>query len=465
MRRRPRPIKAGSTYVNTFHKVLAVCGFAGYVALYRVVWTAPEASESPPLREVSPVLAAAPPPATLDAPPAAPPPDAPAAPPPLSTIAPIASAPIAPAFSHALDLDQHRAAPAAARSPDPTAHPWAPPSSTPPRLRPAAAAAPSAPDAAAAVEEPAELGIEAWAASVSRKSRQCVQNRHGALYLYHARKAAGTSLRERLQASARAHRVELLETEGVTLDERFLELDGVVSATTLRDPVERAVSMYWYEHVGWWDGIQHDPSKLKTLHDWVETWRDGSEWKRSFVAKRENRRSVYVEVENYFVKSLSGFEHKPDGSARVGPRELAMAKAALVRFDVVLRVEDLSPAAPSADSAVALLLDAVVLPPGREQAGPTAKVSHALKGDAEPKRRLGPKLAKDEAAVRETLREINRWDLELMQFADRLIAARQRRAKRGLEDNAQDAARTCASQLGKDLRDQLGIFRPVGHKQ
>ena len=272
---------------------------------------------------------------------AAPPPDAPAAPPPLPTIAPIASAPIAPVFSHALDLDQHRAAPAAARSPDPTAHPWAPPSSTPPRLRPAAAAAPSAPDAAAAVEEPAELGIEAWAASVSRKSRQCVQNRHGALYLYHARKAAGTSLRERLQASARAHRVELLETEGVTLDERFLALDGVVSATTLRDPIERAVSMYWYEHVGWWDGIQHDPSKLKTLHDWVETWRDGSEWKRSFVAKRENRRSVYVEVENYFVKALSGFEHRPDGSGRVGARELAMAKAALARFDVVLRVEDL----------------------------------------------------------------------------------------------------------------------------
>ena len=73
---------------------------------------------------------------------------------------------------------------------------------------------------------------------------------------------------------------------------------ALVSATTLRDPVERAVSMYWYEHVGWWDGIQHDPSKLKTLHDWVETWRDGSAWKRAFVAKRDNRRSVYVEVEN-----------------------------------------------------------------------------------------------------------------------------------------------------------------------
>ena len=51
--------------------------------------------------------------------------------------------------------------------------------------------------------------------------------------------------RERLNGAARAHRVALWESEGVTLDERFLALDGVLTATTLRDPVDRAVSMYW----------------------------------------------------------------------------------------------------------------------------------------------------------------------------------------------------------------------------
>ena len=165
-----------------------------------------------------------------------------------------------------------------------------------------------------------------------------------------------------------------------------------------------------------------------------------------------------VEVEE--CRSWPGLPWTLFGPRRAA-RELAMAKAALVRFDVVLRVEDLSPAARRRQRGRACSTPSCCR--RRASRGPTAG-SHAL-SDAEPKRRLGPKLAKDEAAVRETLREINRWDLELMQFADRLIAARQRRAKRGLEDNAQDAARTCASQLGKDLRDQLGIFRPVGHKQ
>jgi hypothetical protein len=47
----------------------------------------------------------------------------------------------------------------------------------------------------------------------------------------------------------------------------------VVTVTTLRHPVDRVLSLYWYEHVGWWDGIQHDLTKLKPLNAWLEHWR------------------------------------------------------------------------------------------------------------------------------------------------------------------------------------------------
>jgi len=31
---------------------------------------------------------------------------------------------------------------------------------------------------------------------------------------------------------------------------------SLLSVITLRDPVDRILSLYWYEHVGWFDGIQ-----------------------------------------------------------------------------------------------------------------------------------------------------------------------------------------------------------------
>lgn len=66
----------------------------------------------------------------------------------------------------------------------------------------------------------------------------------------------------------------------------------------------------------------------------VQAWAEGSPWKRQFRAK--NPSSVYVEVENYFVKSLSGWR----GGA-VTRQHLEAAKEALQRVDVVLLTEHL----------------------------------------------------------------------------------------------------------------------------
>ena len=84
------------------------------------------------------------------------------------------------------------------------------------------------------------------------------------VFLFHTRKAAGTTLREYLErvlsggpgkgrraGAPRGGGKELLyESEGLALDPRFLSLSltrGVVTVTTLRHPLARAKSLYWYK--------------------------------------------------------------------------------------------------------------------------------------------------------------------------------------------------------------------------
>jgi hypothetical protein len=56
--------------------------------------------------------------------------------------------------------------------------------------------------------------------------------------------------------------------------------------------------------VGWYSGILKQPEKCKTLRQWVDVWRDGSRWKTEFM--EANPGTNYVEIENYYVKTLAG---------------------------------------------------------------------------------------------------------------------------------------------------------------
>jgi len=66
---------------------------------------------------------------------------------------------------------------------------------------------------------------------------------------------------------------------------------------------------------------------------WVNAWLDGSEWKNTFIAA--NPGNTYIEIENYYVKSLSGWK----GVGNIGEEDLERAKEVLRKFDIVLITE------------------------------------------------------------------------------------------------------------------------------
>ena len=299
-----------------------------------------------------------------------------------------------------------------------------------------------------------------WQEQLTRKLR-CLSTKRGGIFLYHVRKAAGTSIKDVLQHASARWRVPLYETEGLSLDPRFLLPESLLSVLSMRDPVERVFSMYWYEHVGWYDGVLKQPEKCKSLREWVNAWRDGSDWKRAFMSA--NPRSVYVEIDNYYVKMLTGWT----GAEAVGEKELEQAKVVLRHFDVVLLKEWMQ------DARQIDAMNAIF--PGRA----VVSARHMVRGDHKAKERLQSTLAKDEEAVRAEVAAFNKWDLKLWEFAQSLLA-RRLRVLQGLAVAAHKAGpfveehqahASCGAhshsvhhRLDGDLQQQLGIHRPPKHK-
>lgn len=285
-----------------------------------------------------------------------------------------------------------------------------------------------------------------WHKKILNKIK-CLRLKKMAYYLYHVRKAAGTTIREILAFSAHSWNSPLHETEGISLDETFLDFEDHVSVMALRHPVARVKSLYWYEHVGWWYGIVKEMDKCKPFRTWADAWRDGSSWKNKFMHK--NPGSVYVEVENYYVKLLTGWRSGP-----VTESHLERAKRVLTRFDVVLISEKLNE--DRTREAMNTFFQVKV-----------PEVLHMLQGDSEMKKQLQNTLAPDEDDVMRLLADINSLDLRLWQFANELVAARMGAVRDLAEDLRLDGSTpTCPArrQLSSRHKMQLGIHRPPGHK-
>jgi hypothetical protein len=87
-----------------------------------------------------------------------------------------------------------------------------------------------------------KFSSDKWTESLYRKLL-CLQEGKGALFFYHSRKAAGTTIREILEWKAKAWHVQYYETEGVLLNPDILSYDGIMSVLSLRDPVSRVLSL------------------------------------------------------------------------------------------------------------------------------------------------------------------------------------------------------------------------------
>lgn len=185
-----------------------------------------------------------------------------------------------------------------------------------------------------------------WISKLSSKLL-CLRLKKGGIYLYHTRKAAGTSIRDILTYIAAEWHVPYYETEGVVMHPDLMKKSGLLTVTSLREPVSRIMSLYWYEHVGWYSGVLKQTERCKSLRTWVDAWRDGSQWKDDFITK--NPDSVYVEIDNYYTKMLSNWHARQANNynkahmrgvynskyARVTEADLTIAKEVLGQFDIV----------------------------------------------------------------------------------------------------------------------------------
>jgi hypothetical protein len=176
-----------------------------------------------------------------------------------------------------------------------------------------------------------------WFEKVVLKMNCLTKLKQGTTFFYHTRKAGGTTIHDWLSILSSQWQVPYLELEGKSLNPLLLREQGVLSITSLRNPIDRILSLYWYEHVAWWYDVKHEPQNCRTLAQWVDGWRDGSPWKAHFV--RQNPGTVYVEVQNYYVKSFIGW----NGLAPIGEADLERAKNILSEdFDFVLMTDDMS---------------------------------------------------------------------------------------------------------------------------
>lgn len=176
-----------------------------------------------------------------------------------------------------------------------------------------------------------------WKSRVSAKLG-CLLNRRLAFYLYHVRKAAGTTIRDVTRLIAFRQRVPFYETEGIVLNESLLDIKQLFTMITFRDPIARIFSLYWYEHVGWFSGVLKQPHRCKTLQEWISAWKDGSAHKESILLKFPSNN--YIEIENYYVKLLIGYNH--NDKRALTSADLEKAKTVLKKFDLILITEWLS---------------------------------------------------------------------------------------------------------------------------
>mmetsp|Transcript_8865 Transcript_8865/g.21664 ORF Transcript_8865/g.21664 Transcript_8865/m.21664 type:complete len:537 (+) Transcript_8865:150-1760(+) len=230
--------------------------------------------------------------------------------------------------------------------------------------------------------------------------------------------------------------------------------------TSLRHPISRIESMYWYE--GKWprncskpceDKKQKDETTaaVKTLEEWVVAIR-GQTRKRKLQYTAHTGCGQWTGVENYYIRQLLTVDRASDKegnepTARVckGFRNVTLtrthlhqAKQILASFDVVLIQEDMA----KESWATSMFFDTVTLNgSGRKHLRLPAKMRTERKGIERSRDQYQP----IPNSTRRMLEEWNKLDLELYEYAVELSRStveqwRKQQSKREEEDDATAAA-------------------------
>lgn len=186
------------------------------------------------------------------------------------------------------------------------------------------------------------------------QTQACFRARKGSAFLLHMRKAGGTTLRNYLSALVENDREQLVYVaEGRTFNVSCFHDQGeMMILTSLRQPLARILSSYWYE--GRYDykpaplvpgtdpalaAAIYDETKAKaavplSFQDWVRYVRqmDYIRWTRA------SARGVWYSVDNYYVQTLTN-RYRHNTYAEVGKHDYELARRVLASFDVVMITE------------------------------------------------------------------------------------------------------------------------------
>uniref|UniRef100_A0A7S4D6F4 Sulfotransferase domain-containing protein n=1 Tax=Heterosigma akashiwo TaxID=2829 RepID=A0A7S4D6F4_HETAK len=240
----------------------------------------------------------------------------------------------------------------------------------------------------------------------------CLRVNKGAVFYMHFRKAGGTTFNKLfLSAYCNKEGVEYVHDEYEYFDRQyFFDNPGITFVTVLRDPIQRILSSWAFEGVC--DQFDNPCVRPKRIF---------SQWISQNQATEQDRRQggfnfLAIEIDNYYVRRLTSLVD-PAGPLRtkatrrtrlrngpLGPADLEAAKRVLENFHAVLILEDLQQ--PSVHAAVAGTLG--------------IKIPRQSQRETSSRRKQVAKESADSASV-ERLRLLNKWDLELFEYARKLF--------------------------------------------
>jgi hypothetical protein len=254
-------------------------------------------------------------------------------------------------------------------------------------------------------------------------AQRCTRAHRGAVYIKHNRKAGGSSVYQVLQpAVCPSTPVFSSELPFFNITHSFSALpNSTVWLTTLRHPIDRILSLYWFE--GRWPRTcdmtcelkkkKNDSNKVAELGEWVESVYHQTN-KIKFRLRPHHGCGLWQSVENYYIRQLIGVDRGMNGkflNRTLTRDDLHRAKEVLASFDLVMIQEHFSGS--NHDPDMIQMFRAITGAANR--AIPSSNMPHSREGvekKANHKRPSAEELAR--------LEELNKLDIELFEFAKKL---------------------------------------------